>query len=348
MRHLVFDSRIGGPMSICLCNLSADTILELVAQKRFEVTPASPDPSSFCADSQVAHEALGALVELLPNPIELLVENQLRRRHVASIIGHVWRGPWPRHSILALDEGVYVTSPELTLLQQASQLHQVNLCQMLGRYLGTWTPKLAGLSGQDNRAPLTNLEQLNNFLAEAKHARGTGNLRLAMEHTCDGAASAPETSLQLALCLPPELHGLNITRPLMNYQVNFSPQAQRLYPHESIRIDLCWPHKNFGLEYQGDEHGTQLGEDYARWFAAREEGYELWFVAKEQLESASQMMCIGREVAKRIDLDPNGWPWPTEHELQDLLNVLANQSHPKPISYDELRERRAATRNWQR
>jgi hypothetical protein len=31
--------------------------------------------------------------------------------------------------------------------------------------------------------------------------------------------------------------------------------------------------------------------------------HELWFVAKEQLESAAQMLHIGREVAKRVDCD---------------------------------------------
>ncbi len=41
---------------------------------------------------------------------------------------------------LMLNDEIYVTTPEFTLLQQSCQLHQANLCQMLGRYLGTWTP----------------------------------------------------------------------------------------------------------------------------------------------------------------------------------------------------------------
>jgi hypothetical protein len=114
-----------------------------------------------------------------------------------------------------------------------------------------------------------------------------------------------------------------------------------LYPRESIRIDLCWRHKGFGVEYQGEEHGEQMGEDFARWFAAREEKYELWFVAKEQLESAAQMLHIGREVAKRIDCDVDEAMWPTADELQELLDILAGRKHPKPISRAELRKRRA-------
>ncbi|MDO4798316.1 MAG: hypothetical protein Q4A01_09910, partial [Coriobacteriales bacterium] len=115
-----------------------------------------------------------------------------------------------------------------------------------------------------------------------------------------------------------------------------------------IRIDLCWPQALFGLEYQGDKHGNQLGQDYARWFAAREEGYELWFVAKEQLESAVQMMQIGREVAKRIGCNVDMGLWPTEGELQDLLDTLAGRKHPKPVSYSERRRRRTKKQRWRR
>ena len=108
-----------------------------------------------------------------------------------------------------------------------------------------------------------------------------------MTYTCDMAASAPETSLQLALSLPPELHGMGLVQPTMNYEVELSTAARRLYSREPIRIDLCWRRAKFGLEYQGEDHGAQLGDDYARWFAAREMQYELWFVAKEQLECDS-------------------------------------------------------------
>ncbi|MDO4797721.1 MAG: hypothetical protein Q4A01_06850 [Coriobacteriales bacterium] len=225
-------------MSICLCNLSADTALELVAQKKLEVTPASPDFSSFVADPELAKDALGSLADMLPKPIELLVGSAGRRRSAVDIVSHVWQGSLPKNGILALDEEVYVSSPEFTLLQQSSVVHQASLCQMLGRYLGTWTPMPNEPYGQDERAPLTTLESLQEFLTGMGRIRGIGNLRLAMAYTCEGAASAPETTLQLALCLPPELHGLNLAQPTMNYKVDLSAKAQRLCPHQSIRISM--------------------------------------------------------------------------------------------------------------
>ena len=326
-------------MSICLCNLSADSVLELIAQNKLEVTPATPDLSSFSADPVMAGEWLGPIADLLPKPIELLVDDARKRRSAAGIVSHVWRGALPKDGILALDEDIYVTSPEFTLMQQSTQLHQAALCQMLGRYLGTWTPAKDAPNGQGERTPLTTFDSLNECLVRAGAVRGSQNLKLAMAYTCEGAASAPETSLQLALSLPPEFHGLGLMLPTMNYELDLSAGARRLYQRNSIRIDLCWRDALFGLEYQGKEHGNQLGDDYARWFAARMEGYELWYVAQEQLESAVQMRHIGREVAKRIGLDVKKMAWPTEGELQDLLDILAGRKHPKPVGRTELRRR---------
>lgn len=331
-------------MSICLCNLSADMTLELMAQEGRELQTATPNLATFSADSALVTEALGALVERLPYPLELLVGNAKDRRSGTGLACHVWQGPLPKGSFFSLGTDVYVTSPELTLLQQAGQLHQVNLCQMLGRYLGTWSPAREARHGQVKRAPLTSLEALEGFVRATRQVRGASNLRLAMAYTCEAAASAPETTLQLVLSLPPELHGFGLPLPIMNYEVELSGVGRGLYGHEIIRIDLCWRDAGFGIEYQGEEHGTQLGKDYARWLAARAAGYELWFVAKEQLDSATQMDYIGREVAQRIGYEVNEALWPTKAELQDLLDMLARRKHAKPVTYDELRHRQAVVR----
>lgn len=334
-------------MSICLCNLSADAMLELAAQKKIDLEPAAPDPTFFCLDPGMAHDALVELECNIPKPIELMVGDPKARRNLSGTVCHVWRSRLPKGSFFAISEGVYITSPECTLAQQASQLHQANLCQMLGRYMGTWTPTNMPAS-QDERAPLTTPEAVRDYVRELGNAPGASNLKFALAYTCEGAASAPETSLQLVLCLPLELHGLGISQPTMNYEVELSSEAQLLYPRDTIRIDLCWRRKNFGLEYQGEEHGKRLGDDYARCFAAREEGYELWYLAKEQLESARQMRYIGHEVARRIDCSVDEDLWPTNSELQDLLDILAGKKYPKPVSRDEMRRRRTKIRALRR
>ena len=68
--------------------------------------------------------------------------------------------------------------------------------------------------------------------------------------------------------------------------------------------------------------------------------HELWFVAKEQLEDAYQMNYIGREVAKRIGFTVDERKWPSENELQDLLDILSGRKSAAPVGYSELRGRR--------
>ena len=336
-------------MSICLCNLSADTALELAAKKELELTPATPDLSSFSANPDAFDSCKGSFVEGLAKPIDILVGGAKERRRVgASAACHSWTGALPKGSILALNENVYVTAPEFTLLQQANQLHQVKLCQMLGRYLGTWTPSENSSTGQEERAPLTTFDSLKHFLSDVGSARGIQNLRLAMAYTCDGAASAPETSLQLMLSLPRGLYGFGLAQPTMNYRVDLSAEARKLCSKDFIRIDLCWRKSKFGLEYQGKGHGDKLGEDYARWFAARMEGYEMWFVAKEQLEDAAQMRYIGREVAARLGYDVDNMSLPTEEDLRELLDILSGSKNPKPLNRKELRSRHLEFRNRRR
>lgn len=63
-------------MSLCLCNLSADTILELMAQNGAELEPAGSDLTTFSADSEMAISLLGSYFDELPKPIELLVAMQ--------------------------------------------------------------------------------------------------------------------------------------------------------------------------------------------------------------------------------------------------------------------------------
>ena len=328
-------------MSICLCGASADAVLEHMAREKIGFEPAALDPTTLSGNLTPYERALSSLDGVLPHPIELLVGNAKDRRSSSHVTCHVWRARLTSGSVLSLGDGLYVTSPELTLLHHAETLHQASVSMMLGRYLGTWTPAPESKGVQEDRAPLTTLETLSCFLRDVGRVRGGANLRLAMAYTCEGAASAPESMLQLVLSLPPELHGFGLPLPTMNYEVELSPKAQLLCGRITIRIDLCWRAKLFGLEYQGQEHGEQLGEDYARWFAAREEGYELWFLAKEQLGSARQMDYIGHEVAKRLGLDEDELLWPSVFELQELLDVMAGREHPKPVQFDELRRRRS-------
>lgn len=69
---------------------------------------------------------------------------------------------------------MYVASPELNLLLQASELHVTKLCQMLGRYWGSFSTKHDEEGDLLERAPLTTEEKLLRFLGHIDRTPGLG------------------------------------------------------------------------------------------------------------------------------------------------------------------------------
>lgn len=116
---------------------------------------------------------------------------------------------------------------------------------------------------------------------------------------------------------------------------------------ERCYIDVCWPGIDMGLEYQGEDHGEQLGEDYARYYALDELGYQVFYVAKEQLRSADQMLYIAAKVARKLKARPGRTGWPEKDNLQMLLDLLTPA--PGCIEFERVKGKpRAAPRERRR
>ena len=318
---------------ICFSHGTADRVLERCAHEGIELEPVSSSVlEDFVSECVGTRETLDHLGIPLGESIELLVGKPSLRKYRGTIATHLLSQLPPEGSILRINEGIYVVSPELCLLQQASQLHPVNLCQMLGRYLGSSSPVQMdnGVTRLAERPSLTDEERIASLLRGAKSRKGRGILLDAMAWTCSGAASPQETNLQLTLTLPPRFGGFGLNRPLLNETIELGEKARRLYPHGSVKVDLLLKEVGFGLEYQGKEHGDQLDEDYARFLAVHREGIELWFVANGQLRDAYQMSYIAEEIARRTGRRIGGLTWPTVNEVQWLLDVLSGVIIPRP------------------
>ena len=334
-------------MSICLSHLSADHMLEYLASIQRELEPASPAaPHQFGADPLEIELLFKENYAADGDSIDVLVLDPSHMRHLPDVNVHVWQSPLPEGALLNVDENLYVVSPEFCLLLQANELHLINLCQMLGRYLAVRVPRVQedGTEVFVDRAPLTNEESLRAFLRSVEGAPGSVALREAMRWTCSGAASPQEVNLQLALTLPPAYGGFGLKKPIMNFKVELSSEARKLYDCECIFIDLCWPDIHEGLEYQGADHEKQLGADYARALAADCEGYRLWFVAKEQLSSAAQMDYLARRLARRLRKSLKKSAWPTLEQVQRLLDILGG--HVIPKKHERARWRTPKRGSW--
>ena len=145
-------------MSICLSHTSADRALETLAcgGQAVEMAASSAVYSFEATDSAVS--AVSDELEYLLGPeardLNLLVGTDGERHSTEKKVVHKWAGPLPEGSLAKVCDGLYISAPSFCLLQQAAELHTINLCQMLGRYLAVATPK-GGRDGKtlQKRAP---------------------------------------------------------------------------------------------------------------------------------------------------------------------------------------------------
>lgn len=319
-------------MALCLSNKTADIILRNLRRKGAALEPASSsvihDLRPDLSDARDVAHAHGIATN---DSISVLVGSQGLRRKSPYATTHLFDGQPPEGSFLRLDDGVFLPSPCFCLLLQARELHLIELCQMLGFYMGTEQIEIEanGETKKVTLSPLVNEEELSLYLQSARGVRGIAALGDALRWTCAGAASPKETDLQLALTLPWSYGGFGLKQPIMNYKIDLHGEAKRLYPHDSCRIDLAWKESSFGLEFQGKEHGKQLGADYARMYALDKELWEILFVANEQLLDAAQMRYIASFVASKTRQSPRRIENRSDKEVQWLLDVLSGQTHPK-------------------
>ena len=337
-------------MSICLSYASADRALEALAHQNVRLEPAS---SHLVHEFTATEDAIAEVSDVLQNllgeaarDLDLLVGDQRLFHSHGQYTVHRWMGTIPEGSIARIDDGLYVSMPAFCLLQQANELHMINLCQMLGRYLAlASSPDLRKNTKPERRRSLVSEEELVHFLSLVRYAKGRSALYEALRWTAGGAASFQETDLQLALCLPYAYGGFGLNKPDMNHEVEFEGLARRIRgeEHEKCYVDLYWEGKKgkpCGLEFQGRQHEAQIGDDYARYYALDASGVTIWPVASEQLHDAVQMMYVAQKVARHIGkkLSPNYWP--KEEMVQRLLDILAGKAYPKVG--ERYRHRRAA------
>lgn len=310
---------------ICLTHGTADRLLEALVVSGAELHPSSLQARDFTPNVGVMREGLNELCGTGENLINVLVGVGKDYRGGPDVTCQRFYGELPPGSVLHVEEGIYVASPCFNLLLEARELHLVNLCCMLGRYLGTFSTVTSDGDGGEivRRAPLVREDELIRYLSQFRYTAGTEKLREAMRFTCENAASPQEVNLQLALCLPPSCNGFALKKPVMNHPIRLDGNDRRFCDADHMRIDLYWPEARFGLEYQGEkEHKDRMIPDIARWYAARSKGRELWFVTKEQLGDAVPMDFIAHEVARRTRKKINEQTWPTINEAQLLLDVL--------------------------
>ena len=227
---------------------------------------------------------------------------------------HVHTGILPPGSLYALNEDVFVCSPEFVFLQLAQSLSRVQLIAYGYELCGTFSFDASAERGFTNRKqPLVNIRQLTGFLQNAEGARGRKRALDAVAFISENAASPMEAACDMLLSLPYRLGGYGLPKLQLNYAVPIPPKLQTLFPHSYCVVDFCYPEKKFAIEYLGEhDHSgrNSMRSDRGRTLALRELRFEVLEVSARQVLDLGSFEIIARRVAqvsgKRIRFDQFG------------------------------------------
>lgn len=202
-------------------------------------------------------EYVGTNLQFLSQPVHLLVANDEQRRNSQDLICHLGLNNLSRQSLYLLDQDVYLSSPEFSFLQMASCLSLTKLIELGMELCGTYSPgDDDGQTGLIRRQALTDIAQLESFIATNPYKHGSRIAAKALSLMQAGSASPMETFLWMRLCLPPRYGGRGFPPALLNYPVLLDKKGQRTTGKNELRCDLYFPQGKVAIEYDSTEFHT--------------------------------------------------------------------------------------------
>lgn len=280
-------------MSIFIATYSALRYLERPDALR---TPAPVDSleDSECS-LRVLMEREDALRQLglSGSPLHVLLNERDKTSGSDWYVRHAWSRELPPDSFVRPVQGVYISTPEFCFLQAAQDLPRIPLIRFGYELCAAYRLSPRDERGFEERAPLTTPERLNTYLARVHDCLPARRAQKALAWVVAGSASPRETTLSTMLSLPTEMGGYEVGLPVLNHEI----AVQREGGVGKRRIDLFWPDRQFGLEYDSDlEHAS--AEGIAR-DSYREKEIELQGVTLARVTNAELKSERGRELLYR-------------------------------------------------
>lgn len=237
-------------MSICLCDISA---LEAIRSSGKLVGELMDHPRTSSLDGCRAPNA-AELDDLLvglgvrTRPVHVLTPEGSSTHRQLGVVRRRCTCRLPRASLLKVEEGILVASPELLIVQMAElgNVDEVELAQLASELCGTYLldPNKESWEGFTNiDKAVCSLARIGGTLGAFGKMRGATKLRRALAGAVEGSHSPMETVLALLMTLPRSVGGMGFSGVVMNYKVNTG--------NSYYLVDLAFPKLRVGLEYNG-------------------------------------------------------------------------------------------------
>ncbi len=225
-------------------------------------------------------------------PLDILIPSYSHLHNPKNIKLHGVGGILPEGSLLDAGAGVLVCSAPLAFVQICRNT-PLDRCIKLGCFIcGAYSLEPSAKSGTVKRHPLATPEELNDFVIQAGHLRGSRKAAAALPWIHSGSASPQETNLALPFYLPARMGGYGFAPPLMNYKIPLDEDERAIEGSLNVKIDVYWPDQKIGFEYNSySEHSEakKIGEDERRSLVLHKKSIHVELVTNEQLQDSRQM-----------------------------------------------------------
>ncbi|MCL2826466.1 MAG: hypothetical protein FWD72_03580 [Eggerthellaceae bacterium] len=280
--------------------------------------PSSPPPTEMMVNAG------------LSLPVHIVLDSADGRWSSKTMKQHVFSGKTPAACFVDRGDGVFVSSPEFSFLQMASEIPLIKLIELGYELCGIYSLPTAGdpeppERGFYKRKPLTSTKKLDAFIAGMPGSRGRKKALRALRFIANGAASPMETKLSILLTLPYLLGGFGLAMPELNSRIVPTKTAKASSSKTFYACDLYWPGFGLAVEYDSDLQHTgsaKIAEDAKKKNALNLIGVEVITVTKLQLYSSPELEKVAKIIAtylgKRLKFDNPGFS-AAHRELRDQL-----------------------------
>ena len=239
----------------------------------------------------------------LSAPVEFYASGGTRRSYSQSRVSIVLPSQIHPGDIVAVNEHVFVTAPELSLMTATRDCCRGEALSLINEFCGTYATNVAAPKGFVPAKPVASREALLRFCDAHLDWTPAILFRTTADHAIDNCASPAESITALLLCLPVRDGGYGLPLPQMNSVILPNVGAKELADRNYYVGDAVWPASMTIVEYDSKAEHTDydaVTHDHVRKLALENCGYHVSVVTPIILADSVLFEKVALDTARRV------------------------------------------------